>query len=64
MEVEAVARRGELQLVEEHLRERVEPMLTRVQHDLADAGVPECGRQRRGLDELGSVPDDSEDLHA
>ena len=64
VEIEAVARLGEAELVEEDLGHRVEPVLAGVQHDLVDPGLAKGGRQRRRLDELRTVSDDGEDLHA
>jgi hypothetical protein len=63
VELEPIARLGEAELVEEDLRERVVPVLPCVEHDLVDARILEGGRERRGFDELGAVPDDGEDLH-
>src|SRR3954454_19955819 len=39
-------------------------MLPGVEGDLVDPRVAQRERERRGLDELRSVPDDGEDLHA
>ena len=64
VQIEAIARLGETELVEEDLGHDVVPVLPRVQHDLVDARVAQSGRERRGLDELRAVPDDGEDLHA
>ena len=63
MEVEAVAGLRKAQLVEEHLGERVEPVLPRVEDDLLDPRVPKGGGHGPGLDELGPIPHDREDLH-
>ncbi len=63
VEVEAVARLGDAELVEEDLGHHVEPVLAGVQDDLVDPGVAQRERERCGLDELRPVPDDGEDLH-
>jgi len=54
---------GEPELPEEHARERVVVMLARVHEDLLVA-LAQRARHGRGLDELGPVADDGEDLHA
>ena len=64
VQIEAVARLGEAELVEEDLRQRVVPVLPRVEDDLVDPGVAQRGGERSGLDELRAVADDGEDLHA
>ena len=61
-QIEAVGRLGYAQLVEEDLRHRRVPVLSGVEHDLVDPGVPQCDRERRRLDELRAVPDDGEDF--
>ena len=64
VQIEAIARLREAELVEEDLRHDVVPVLPGVEHDLVDPRFAQRGRERRGLDELRAVPDDGEDLHA
>ncbi len=64
VEVEAVAGLRQAELVEEHLRHDVVPVLTRVEDDLVHAGGEQRTGEWGGLDELRAVPDDREDLHA
>ena len=64
VEIEAIARFAQAELVEEDLGHDVIPVLPRVEHDLVDPRIAQGRRERRGLDELRAVPDDGEDLHA
>ena len=64
VQIEAIARLGESELVEEDLRHDVVPVLARVEHDLVDPRFAQCSGERRCLDELRAVADDGEDLHA
>ena len=63
VQVEAVPRLREPELIEEHLRHDVVPVLARVEDDLLDSRLAERSRDRHRLDELWAVPHDGEDLH-
>jgi hypothetical protein len=63
VEVEAVPRRRQLELLVEHVRELRIPMLARVEADLLDTGVAQSGAHGTGLDELRAVAHDRKDLH-
>ena len=62
-EVESVRRLGEAELVDEHLRELGVPVLARVDDDLLQSRLAKGYGERRRLDELGTVPDDRDELH-
>ena len=63
LQVEAVLRSRQTELLDEHLGERTVVVLSRVYDDLLDPGDEECEGQRAALDELRPVSDDGEDLH-
>ena len=60
---EAVARLRQVQLVEENLGQLGVVVLPRVQRHLVDSARSERDRERRSLDELGSIADDGGDFH-
>ncbi len=63
VQIEAVARLAESELVEEDLRELRVVVLSGVDDDFVDSTLAQRHRKRCGLDELRTVPDDGEDLH-
>ncbi len=54
---------GQPELVDEHLRELVVPVLARMDDDLLDPRRAQRLGERRGLDELRPVADDRDDFH-
>ena len=63
-QIEGVARFLQPQLLEEDLRELGVVVLPGMEHDLVDTALSQRDRSGRRLDELRSVSDHGEDLHA
>jgi hypothetical protein len=63
VEVEAVTRLGQFELLVEDVRELGIPVLAGVEADLLDAGLAESCAHGARLDELRTVADDGQDFH-